>query len=197
MKRSPVSWFLPLGLVAALLLGAPSAQAAETLRPVSRRVDLPRFMGDWYIVGFIPVDTVLGSDASAHNALQNYRLEKDGGIASTYTFRKGSFTTPVTTAHSSAVVTDKGSNGVWRVTFLWPFKSTSVVVHVDDAYETNVVGVPDRSHGWLMSRRAEVSETKYAELLGIAAKAGFDTSRIRRVPHQWTERERTERSAAR
>jgi apolipoprotein D and lipocalin family protein len=188
MQRRSILWFVALALA-----GSSFARAAEPLRPAARPVNLQRFMGDWYVVGFIPVDTVLGSDASAHNALQSYRLGTDGRIASTYSFRRGSFTASVTTAHSTATVSDKASSAVWSVTFLWPFKSTSVVVHVDDAYETTVVGVPDRSHVWLMARRPDVPEAKYAELVAIAARAGFDTSLIRRVPHLWSGREQAER----
>ncbi|MFM2152620.1 MAG: hypothetical protein RL199_1055 [Pseudomonadota bacterium] len=191
MNRPSFAWIVSLCLLTS------TATAAEPLRPHPKALDLPRFMGDWYVVGYIPVDTVLGSDASAHNALQNYRLRGDGRIESTYSFRKGGFTAPVTTATSKAAIEDPRTNAIWRVTFLWPFTSTSVVVHVDDAYETTVVGVPDRSHVWIMSRRPDVTDAKYAGLVAIAWRAGFDRSPILRVPQKWSASERAERGVAR
>ena len=48
-------------------------------------VDLPRFMGDWYVVASIP--TFLEVDA--YNPVESYRLDVDGSIATTFTFNAG------------------------------------------------------------------------------------------------------------
>ena len=66
------------------LIGCQSA----TLPPLKTvaNVDLPRFMGDWYVIANIPTFIEKG----AHNAVESYRLDKDGTIATTFTFRAGS-----------------------------------------------------------------------------------------------------------
>ena len=46
-------------------------------------VDLERFMGDWYVIANIPTFIEEG----AHNAVESYRLDDDGTIATTFTFR--------------------------------------------------------------------------------------------------------------
>ena len=43
-------------------------------------VDLPRFMGDWYVVANIPTRLEKG----AHNPIESYRLDTDGTIATTF-----------------------------------------------------------------------------------------------------------------
>jgi lipocalin len=52
-------------------------------------VDLDRFMGDWYVVANIP--TFLEKDA--HNAVETYRMNSDGTIATTFLFRNVSLKT--------------------------------------------------------------------------------------------------------
>ena len=59
-------------------------------RPPLETVDYgfhERSMGDWYVFANIP--TFIERDA--HYASENYRLEEDGSIATTFTFRAGSF----------------------------------------------------------------------------------------------------------
>ena len=48
--------------------------------PLARDVNLARFMGDWYVIAHIPTDR----DATSHNAMENYTLNADGSIATTY-----------------------------------------------------------------------------------------------------------------
>ena len=50
-------------------------------------VDLDRFMGDWYVIANIPTFIEKG----AHNAVESYRLDSNGTVATTFTFRDGSF----------------------------------------------------------------------------------------------------------
>ena len=69
---------------AALLLGG--CQSPAPL-PTVPRVDLQRFMGPWYVIASIPTFIEKG----AHNAVESYRLDADGTIATTFTFRAGSF----------------------------------------------------------------------------------------------------------
>ena len=50
------------------------------------KVDLNRFMGDWYVIANIP--TFIEKDA--YNAIETYRLEDDGTVATTFRFNTGS-----------------------------------------------------------------------------------------------------------
>ncbi|MGB5735066.1 MAG: lipocalin family protein, partial [Thiohalocapsa sp.] len=45
------------------------------------KVDLERFMGDWYVVANIPTFVEKG----AHNPVESYALNPDGTIATTFT----------------------------------------------------------------------------------------------------------------
>ena len=69
-----------------LVLLALAGCATPAPMPTVERVELDRFMGDWYVIASIPTFIEHG----AHNAVESYRLEADGTIATTFTFRAGS-----------------------------------------------------------------------------------------------------------
>ena len=47
----------------------------EPLAGIERRVDLNRFMGDWYVVASIPIDLWFASEANAYNGIETYELK--------------------------------------------------------------------------------------------------------------------------
>jgi lipocalin len=57
-----------LGRLAALLcltiVGGCASPNTPPLEAMDRKVDLERFMGDWYVIGFIPVTLPFFSEAS-------------------------------------------------------------------------------------------------------------------------------------
>ena len=70
---------LLLAAVIAVLAGG-CASAKPTIAPVEA-VDLPRFMGDWYVIAHIPSK----QERDAYDAVESYRLDADGRIRTTYT----------------------------------------------------------------------------------------------------------------
>lgn len=186
MRNSQASLRRTSSIIAGLLLlSACTTTDGEPLRAIDERVDLERFMGDWYVIASIPIDFWFASEAGAHNGVETYALRDDGRIQTTYAFRKDGFDgekkqfTPVAWVHDTA------TNAEWRMQFLWPFRSAYLIVHLDEEYQQTIIGVPDRSHVWIMSRTPVLSDARYAELIDIVAGLGFDTGRIERVPQRW------------
>ena len=144
-------------------------------------VDLERFMGDWYVIANIP--TFIERDA--HNAVENYRLEEDGSIATTFTFRAGSFDGKLKTYSPRGFVVDTESNAVWGMQFVWPFKGDYRVIHLDSDYNTTVIGRNKLDYVWLMSRQPELSREDYDRAVEAIRSAGYDIARLQRVPQRW------------
>jgi apolipoprotein D and lipocalin family protein len=155
---------------------------------LDRKISLERFMGDWYVAGFIPVDNFLISEASAHNAVESYAKADDNSIATTYRFRDGAFDGPVKTYRPTGFVYNEETNAEWRMQFVWPFKAAYLIAYLSDDYRHTIIGVPDRSYVWLMTRDQQLSEEDYHHLLSRAAELGYDPGLIRRVPQRWPER---------
>lgn len=137
-------------------------------------------MGDWQVIAHIPAFI----EDEAFNAVESYALDADGTIATTYVFNDGGFDGPLRTYRPRGFVHNRETNAEWRMQFLWPFKSAYLIIHLDEAYETTIVGVPDRDLAWIMARTKTLPEARYQELVDILAKTGHDTTKLRRVPHR-------------
>lgn len=154
------------------------------------RVDLNRFMGTWYVLGYTP----LVVDKDAHNGIEHYYLAENGDIETTYQFRKGSFDGELKTLTPVGRVFDQETNAEWRMQFIWPFKSQYVIMDVSDDYTRTIVAHPNRKYAWIMARTANIPEGEYQRMLGQLEKAGFDCSAILRLPQDWAgEEERLRR----
>jgi apolipoprotein D and lipocalin family protein len=105
-------------LVSALLLGACQSTPQAPLATVPK-VDLPRYMGDWYVIASIPTFIEKG----AHNAIESYRLDSDGTIAVTFTFRDGAFDGKPKKYSPRGFVRDTNTNALWGMQFIWPIKA--------------------------------------------------------------------------
>jgi apolipoprotein D and lipocalin family protein len=177
-----------LNRIAALLclaiLNGCSSTGTPPLEAMDRKVDLERFMGDWYVIGFIPVTIPFFSEEGAHNALESYVLTDKGVIETTYTFRKGGFDGPERRMTPKGWVHNKETNAEWRMQFLWPFKAAYLIVYLDEDYQRTIIGVPNRKYVWIMSRDPQLSDADYQELLDYLARLGYDREQVQRVPQQ-------------
>jgi apolipoprotein D and lipocalin family protein len=170
---------LRLGLITlTLMLSACSSTPAI---PVAERVDLERFMGDWYVIANIPTPPEKG----AHNAVESYRLDQDGSIATTFTFREGAFDGPEKVMRPRGFVRDRTSNAVWGMQFVWPIKAEYLIAHVDADYTETIIARSRRDYVWIMARTPQISEADYARLTRKVADLGYDMSKLERVPQRW------------
>ena len=172
--------FLAMGAIAGC-----ATTDVPPLQAIDREVDLERFMGDWYVIASIPIDFFFASEAGAYNGVERYELRDDGRIQTTYTFRQDGFDGEEKQFSPVAWVHNTETNAEWRMQFLWPFRSAYLIVYLDDEYRNTIIGVPNRSNVWIMSRTPEVSDARYAELVDIVAELGHDTSLLQRVPQSW------------
>jgi apolipoprotein D and lipocalin family protein len=79
--RKQIRW------IAWTLATASASVCADSLPPIKpvAHVDLSRFMGDWYVIAAIPTRF----EKTAYNAVETYRLQADGRVATSFRFRKG------------------------------------------------------------------------------------------------------------
>ncbi len=144
-------------------------------------VDIERFMGDWYVIANIPTFLEKG----AHNAVENYALNDDGTIATTFTFRADAFDGEEKEYTPKGFVIDDGTNAKWGMRFIWPIKADYRIVYLDDDYSQTIIGRQKRDFVWIMARTPTISDTDYNRLIEHAASIGYDTSKIERVPQRW------------
>jgi apolipoprotein D and lipocalin family protein len=158
-----------------------SACASAPTIPTAKNVDLPRFMGDWYVIANIPTFP----ERDAYNAIESYKLDPDGSIATTFTFRKGAFDGPEKVMRPRGFVTDEKSNAVWGMQFVWPIKAEYLISHVDAGYTETIIARSSRDYVWIMARKPVLSEADYARLVQMVADLGYDMSKLQKVPQRW------------
>jgi apolipoprotein D and lipocalin family protein len=172
-----VARLLGLGTLALMLSACSSSPAI----PVAERVDLDRFMGDWYVIANIPTFMEKG----AHNAVESYRLDADGSIATTFTYREGAFDGPEKVMRPRGFVRDRESNAVWGMQFVWPIKAEYLIAHVDAAYTETIIARSSRDYVWIMARTPQIPEADFARLERKVAELGYDIGKLERVPQRW------------
>ena len=151
-----------------------------TIKPV----DIPRFMGDWYVIAVIP--TVI--ETQAYNAIENYKLDSDGTIATTFTYYKAAFDGPLKTYHPRGFVNKESGNGLWGMQFIWPFKADFRIAYLDDNYQRTIIARNARDYVWVMARTPQISEENYREMTDFVKNLGYDMSKLRKVPQDWSKK---------
>lgn len=169
--------------------GCSSTSSMPPLAGIQDPVDLPRFMGDWYVVSAIPIHFALlpmFSEKDAHNGIETYTLTADGVIETTYTFRRGGFDGPERRFTPKARVANPPVNSEWKMKFDWYLPAADfLILHLDEDYQRTVIGVPDRKYVWIMSRTPVIPADEYDRLLEKLSGLGYDTSLITPVPQRW------------
>ena len=150
-------------------------------------VDLNRFMGDWYVIANIPTSI----EKDAHNALENYALNDDGTVATTFTFNDGGFDGELKKYQPKGFIKDTQTNALWGMQFVWPIKADYRIVYLDSEYTQTIIGRQARDYVWLMARSPTISDAEYQSLIQFIQDLGYDITKINRVPQQWPLKEET------
>ena len=162
-------------LLCACASAPPSGRAPVALAP---NVDLPRFMGDWYVIANIPTFLEKG----AHNAKDSYRLDADGTIPTTFSFNADTPDGPRKSYGSRGFVMDGGANAVWGQQYVWPIKADYRISYVSPDYAQTVITRDKRDYVWIMARTPTIPDADLERLTAFVATQGYDVSKLQKVP---------------
>ncbi|HVW52132.1 MAG TPA: lipocalin family protein [Trinickia sp.] len=154
----------------------PNPRADVPLKTVP--IDLPRYMGRWYIIANIPYF----AERRFVGSYAQWSLRADGKIDDSYAGHKARFDAPLTEYHFVDTVVPNSGNAEWSVRLFWPIYVTQLTVYVDPDYRYTILGYPGKSLGWIFARSPDISDDVYQSLLARMDAMGYDTSRVRRVP---------------
>ena len=178
--NNKISLFLT---VLVCFFGYSSIQASDEINqgpmPVVEYVDLERFMGEWYVIATIP--TFLEKDA--FNPVETYKRDDDGTISTTFTFNKGSLDGPEKIYRPRGFVTDKETNAIWGMQFIWPIKADYRIVYLDDQYQQTIIGRNSRDYVWIMARTPSISEQDYIKLVNKVGSLGYELDALQKAIH--------------
>jgi apolipoprotein D and lipocalin family protein len=150
-------------------------------------VDIPRFMGDWYVIACIPSYI----ERQEFNAIESYRLEPDGRIRTVFTYNDGGPDGPARRLTPLGFVTAGSHGTIWGMRFVWPIKADYRVMYVAPDYSQTVIGREKRDYAWIMARTPSMPDTDFRRLSTLLRVQGYDITRLRRVPQRVPHRDGT------
>jgi len=151
--------------------GVSTAARATELQPQAKAIDIMGFMGCWYVQANIP--TFL--DAGSTNNIELYTWnERRQRIDVTFQYTKNG---------KDILSYQKGwtkneANTLWRLHprllwVFWPLNLPYVLLYVADDFSSSIVGYPDRSYLWIMTREVHPDPAEVQRLIGIAEANGY------------------------
>jgi len=185
-NTAPLSLVRPLLILIGLIAMTACAETPENPNaradaPLSyAMVDLPKYMGEWYIVARIPYFLEKGLVGEK----THYTLRDDGKVVEVFSAHKGSFDGEEKKYTFVDTPDPTTGNAYWSVRLFWPVYVSQQTIYVDDAYEYTLIGYKDKSLGWIFARKPDMPEAKYRELLKRFEDQGYDSSKFRRVPQK-------------
>jgi apolipoprotein D and lipocalin family protein len=169
-------------LASALLLLLAACAAAPSQPPPATvaRVDLARYAGTWFEVARFPNSFQDAPGQVCIATTATYTPRPDGTVGVVNRCQDAAGTPNIATGRAYAV--DSTGNAKLRVSFFWPFYGDYWVIGLDPEYRWAVVGAPGRNYLWVLSRTPAMTAADYAAATSVAAREGFDTTRLRRTP---------------
>lgn len=175
MRTARLTGICALGLAGACAF----ATVAEAARPrplqTVPRVDLARYVGNWYEIASYPQRFQKGCTGT----VATYSIRDDGMIEVLNRCSRDSLNGRMTVAKGKARVVDKATNARLKVTFFWPFWGDYWIIDLGENYEYAVVGHPSRKYLWILSRTPAMAPAVYEGILERLRGQGYDTGRLR------------------
>ena len=157
-----------------LLHGCQGTGAMDPITTVEK-LDIERFMGDWYVLA----DIATPFDKDAYAPTEHYVLKPDGMVETTYRYQKGNasgdFKSRTMTARPNPELPS-----IWGMRLIWPFRGRLPDrSHPPRLYETTIVARNKRDFVWLMARTPTIDQSAFDELLEKVQSLGYAISDLR------------------
>lgn len=140
--------------------------------------ELDRYLGKWHQLALIPMSF---QEQCQKNTTATYSLAEEGlvRVVNRCTTESGEESEAEARAR---VNEDYGKPSTLEVTFakllgywLWFAAGDYWVIDLDKNYETAIVGHPELTYGWILSRKPAVGIDRYKELAATLKAQGYDT----------------------
>ena len=160
--------------------------ASAPLAGMAQPIDLERFMGRWYVLANIP--TIF--DRGTINNMEDYAWDAERQtITSTFTYQRSAAARPDSVRQRCTLKNEAKTEWVFSQKvglFYIPLGTPYLILDCAGDYSTCIIGVPDRSYLWIMTRtKGAVDDGLKDSLLKKAIGFGFEARKIVTVPQEW------------
>tara|TARA_R110002072_G_scaffold64203_2_gene159188 strand:+ start:28956 stop:29501 length:546 start_codon:yes stop_codon:yes gene_type:complete len=172
-----------VGVLSFLMISCASAEVKDVPNTVDY-VDVKQYMGLWYEIGRF--DNSFQRKCGQTTA--EYSLLKSGKVKVVNSCKQPKKHGKLKVAKAIARIADKESNSKLKVSFVPILKYFGVfagdywILALDENYQHVLVGDSNRKFLWILSRTPVLAEQTIQELLSVADREGFDTSKFKMSP---------------
>jgi len=161
------------------------AARVEPLKALERQLETKRFMGKWYVAANIPTPF----DAGTVNNVEDYSFdEKTGVIQVDFTYCDPALTKTSCLQQRATVFNSLETE--WRLSpkvgIYLPLSIPYLIVDCSEDYSTSIVGVPDRSYIWIMTRVTNPDKAVVEGLVKKAQLLGYDIGKLNYPVQEWS-----------
>jgi dehydrogenase/reductase SDR family protein 12 len=155
------------------------------LTAMKRPIDIQKFMGRWFVLANIP--TVF--DKGTINNTEDYTWNKEKQcIEVNFSYQKSRMSKTEVVKQRCTIA--NASKTEWSLSpkvgiFYIPVGLPYLILDCTEDYSQCIVGVPDRSYLWIMTRTKEEDEQTVSALVNRAVDLGYEGHKIERVPQDW------------
>ena len=159
-----------------LILSGCATKDGINMKPLEtvNSVNLERYVGQWYEIARYEHRFQKGCVGSK----ATYSLRDDGKITVVNECYDKSFSGKLRSVKGKAWVVDNQSNAKLKVSFFWPFAGHYWSIDLGKEYEYAVVGHPDRTYLWILSRTPYMDPDLYARIIQTLKKQSYDTDKL-------------------
>ncbi|WP_282126842.1 lipocalin family protein [Marinifilum flexuosum] len=164
-------------LVSLVLLCSCKGQESVIDNSVVKDLNIDRYLGKWYEIARF--------DHSFERGLvgvtAEYSMREDGKIKVVNSGYKGSLDGEKSEAIGKAKIPNPNLPSKLKVSFFWIFYGDYFVLELDDDYQWAIVGSNTDKYLWILSRKPQMDDQLYLELLNKLQARGYDTSKLIKV----------------
>ncbi len=147
---------------------------SQTLKTV-KNVDLKKYCGKWYEIASYPQRFQKG----CHCTTAEYTLTDKDYVIVENRCNKDSVSGKQSYIKGKAFIEKNTGNAKLKVQFFWPFKGSYWIIDLADDYSYAVVSHPNKNYLWILSRKPQMDEQIYSQILFRLKEKGFDLSKIK------------------
>lgn len=144
-------------------------------KTVVNELDLEKYLGTWYELARYNhrfEKNLVGVTA-------NYSIRKDGKIKVLNSGYKKSLSGKFSKATGKAFIPNPDKEPAkLKVSFFWNFYGDYYVLDLDKNYEWAIIGSSSDNYLWILSRKPQIKEELYHQLLNKISQRGYDISQL-------------------
>lgn len=143
-----------------------------------KNLETNRFLGKWYEIARFPHSF----EKDLVGVTATYSMKENGNIKVVNEGYKGSLNGKHSKAIGNAKIKDPNFPGKLRVSFFWIFYSDYLVMELDSLnYEWAVIGSSSPNYLWILSRKPQMDDVTYNNLIKKIRKRGYDVQKLIKV----------------